>query len=218
MKKLSILLVALLPGMALAEGNIALTGKVGTLGLGAELTTRLTETAQLRFGINGYSLDSSRTEDGVDYDSTFRLRSAGLIGDLFPIQDSVFRISLGLFYNDNRLDMTAKPNSAGFYDLGNGTYSAATIGTLKGQLTFNKSAPYLGVGWGAPFAKPGNWSFALDVGLLYQGSPKLKFESAACSANAACAADLAIEQENAERDLRSYRWYPVVSAGAVYRF
>lgn len=218
MKKLPILLVALLPGMALAEGNLALTGKVGTLGLGAELTTRLTDTAQLRFGINGYSLDSSTTEDGVDYDSTFRLRSAGLIADLFPIQDSVFRISVGLFYNDNRLDMTAKPNSSGSYDLGNGTYSAATIGTLKGQLTFNKSSPYIGVGWGAPFAKPGNWSFSLDVGALYQGSPNLKLESATCSANAACAADMAREQESAESDMRSYRWYPAISAGAVYRF
>jgi hypothetical protein len=217
MRKFPILLVALLPGIAAAEG-IALTGKVGTLGLGAELTTRLTDTTQLRFGINGYNVDSSRTEDGVDYDATFRLRSAGLIGDMFPIQDSVFRISLGLYYNDNRLDMTAKPNSTGSYDLGNGTYPAATIGTLKGQLTFNKTSPYIGVGWGAPFAKPGNWSFSLDVGALYQGSPKLKLESAACSANAACAADMAREQENAESDMRSYRWYPVISAGAVYRF
>lgn len=218
MKKLFILLVALIPCIAIAEGNVALTGKVGTLGMGAELTTRLTDTTQLRFGINGYNVDSSTTEDGVDYDSTFRLRSAGLIGDMFPIQDSVFRISLGLYYNDNRLEMTAKPNSTGSYDLGNGTYPAATIGTLTGRLTFNKTSPYIGVGWGAPFAKPGNWSFSLDVGALYQGSPKLKLESAACSANAACAADMAREQEDAESDMRSYRWYPVVSAGAIYRF
>lgn len=218
MKKLAFLLVTLLPGVALAQGNLALTGKVGTLGLGAELTTRLTDNAQLRFGINGYNLDSSTTEDDVDYDSTFKLQSAGLIGDMFPIQDSVFRISVGLFYNGNKLEMTAKPDSTGSYDLGTGTYSGATVGTLKGELTFNKTSPYIGVGWGAPFAKPGQWSFSLDVGALYQGSPKLKLESAACSANAACAADLAREQEDAESDMRSYRWYPVVSAGAVYRF
>jgi hypothetical protein len=114
--------------------------------------------------------------------------------------------------------MTAKPNSTGTYELGNGSYSAATIGTLKGTLTFNKTSPYIGVGWGNAFAKSSGWSFALDVGALYQGRPKLKLESTACSADPGCAADLAIEQANAEEDLRSYRWYPVVSAGAVYRF
>lgn len=220
MKKLPVLLIALLPGMALAEGNLALTGKVGTLGLGAELTTRLTESAQLRFGINGYSLDSSTTEDGVDYDSTFRLRSAGLIGDMFPIQDSVFRISVGLFYNDNRLDLTARPNSSGSYEFQGHTYSATDIGTLSGQLSFNKTSPYIGVGWGAPFAKPGNWSFSLDVGALYQGKPKFKLSSSSsfCNTNAQCQTDIANQQRETESDLRSYRWYPAISAGAVYRF
>lgn len=217
MKRSIFLLAACLPGLALAD-DIALTGKAGTLGFGAELTTRLANTAQLRFGVNGYNWYADSTEDGVDYDAKWRTRTASVIGDYFPIQDSIFRVSLGLFYNDNQLDMTAKPNSTGSYELGNGSYSATTIGTLKGTLTFNKTSPYIGVGWGNVFAKPNGWSFALDVGALYQGKPKLKLESATCSANAACAADLAIEQANAEEDLRSYRWYPVVSAGAAYRF
>jgi hypothetical protein len=224
MKKVAFLLAALLPALlpnvAAAEGDWAFTGKVGTMGLGAEFTTRLADTANLRFGLNGWDLDSSRKEKGVDYDATFRQRSASLIGDMFPIQDSVFRLSLGIFYNDNRLDMTAKPNHGGNYEFQGDTYTAAQIGTLTGRLTVNKASPYLGVGWGNAFAKERGWSFALDVGALYQGKPKfaLSSNSAYCNTNATCQADIASQQQETESDMRSWRWYPVVSAGAAFRF
>jgi hypothetical protein len=220
MKKTILLLAALLPGIAAADGDWAVTGKVGTLGVGAEFTTRLADTVNLRFGLNGWNLDSSRREKGVDYDSTFRERSAALIGDLFPIQDSVFRLSLGILYNDNRVDMTAKPAHNGNYEFQGNTYTAAQIGTLTGQLTFNKASPYLGVGWGNAFAKPFGWSFALDVGAIYQGRPKFRLtsNSSLCNTDPTCQADIANQQQDTEHDLRSYRWYPAISAGAAYRF
>lgn len=214
------LLPALLPGVAAAEGDWAITGKVGSMGLGAEVTTRLADTAQLRFGLNGWDLDSSRTDNGVDYDATFRQRSASVIGDAFLIEDSSFRFSLGLFYNDNRLDMTAKPNHSGNYEFQGNIYTAAQIGTLTGRLTVNKASPYLGVGWGSAFAKPGRWAFVLDVGALYQGKPKfsLSSSSAYCNSDPQCQADVAEQRRETESDLRGYRWYPVVSAGGIYRF
>jgi hypothetical protein len=217
MKKFPFLLLALLPGIAAAEG-LALTGKIGTLGYGGELTAQMSDTINMRFGINGYNWKYTTTENDVDYDAKFHLQTASLIGDLFPIKDSVFRISVGLFYNNNHLDMTAKPNGTGTYNLNGTDYNASAIGTLTGKLSFNRTAPYIGVGWGNAFAKERGWSFNLDVGALYQGSPKFKLESATCSANVDCAASLAAEQSSAESDLHSYRWYPAVSAGAAYRF
>jgi hypothetical protein len=209
-----------LPGVAAADGDWAVTGKVGTMGVGGEFTARLTDAANVRFGLNGWDLDSSRSKRGVDYDSTFRERSASLIGDLFPMADSIFRVSAGIFYNDNRLDMTAKPNRNGNYEFQGNTYTAAEIGTLSGKLTFNRASPYIGVGWGNAFGKPYGWSFMLDVGALYQGKPKfsLSSNSTLCNANAQCQADIASQQQETESDLRSWRWYPVVSAGAAYRF
>ena len=219
MKKSIFLLALLLPAAALAESDVALTGKVGTLGFGADLNLRLTDSAVLRFGGSAYNWYADTTEDDIDYEANFRTRTVSVIGDFFPIQDSVFRLSLGLFYNGNKLDMTAEPDgTGGTYEIGDRTYNATDVGKLKGELTFNKAAPYIGVGWGNAFAKPNGWSFSLDVGALYQGRPKLKLKSDLCSADPTCAADLAIEQDNAEKDLRSYRWYPVISAGAVYRF
>lgn len=220
--KYSILaLAALLPGMAAAdESNVALTGKVGTMGIGAELTARLADAVNLRVGLNGYDLDSSKSRKGVDYDTTFRERSGSLIGDIFPMPDSSFRISLGVFYNDNRIDMKAKPNHSGDYEFQNHTYTADQIGTLKGQATFNKGSPYIGVGWGNAFAKPVGWTFSLDVGALYQGKPKFRLStnSTYCNTNAQCQTDIANQQQDTEDDMRSLRWYPVVTAGATFRF
>jgi hypothetical protein len=219
MKKTLFLLALLVPAAAMAESDVALTGKVGTLGFGLDLNLQLTSNVVLRFGGSGYDWYADSTEDGIRYDAKYRTSAASVIGDFLPIQDSSFRISLGLFYNGNKLDMTAKPDgTSGTYEIGDNTYNATDVGKLKGTLTFNKAAPYIGVGWGNAFAKPSGWGFMLDVGAMYQGRPKLKLKSDLCSADPGCAADLAIEQDNAEKDLRSYRWYPVVSAGAVYRF
>ncbi|MBU1237047.1 MAG: hypothetical protein KJ634_02750 [Gammaproteobacteria bacterium] len=219
MKKSLFLLALLVPAAAMAEGDVALTGKVGTLGFGLDLNLQLTDSAVLRFGGSGYDWSGDTTDDGIRYDATFRTSTASVIGDFFPIQDSTFRLSLGLFYNGNKLDMNAKPDgTSGTYEIGDHTYTATEVGELKGTLTFNKTAPYIGVGWGNAFAKPNGWGFMLDIGALYQGQPKLKLESSLCNSVPGCPADLAIEQDNAEKDLRKYRWYPVVSAGAVYRF
>lgn len=219
MKKSILLLALLVPAAALAESDVALTGKVGTLGFGADLNLRLTDSAVLRFGGNAYNWYADTTEDDIEYEAKYRTRTVSLIGDFFPIQDSIFRISVGLFYNGNKLDMTAEPDgTTGTYEIGDNTYNATDVGKLKGELTFNKTAPYIGVGWGNPFAKSSGWGFMLDIGAMYQGRPKLKLESSACSAIPSCATDLAIEEDNAEKDLRSYRWFPVISAGAVYRF
>lgn len=223
MNKIRLLLVlaaSSLPALAAAESNWAMTGKVGTMGLGLEMTTQLAETAQLRFGINGWDIDANRKESGVNYDATFRQRSASLIGDLFPIPDNQFRLSLGIFYNDNRLDMTARPNNGGDYEFQGNTYTAAQIGTLTGKVTVDEMSPYIGVGWGSGFSKPQGWSFVLDVGALYQGRPDFRLSSTSvyCNTNAQCRADLANQQEQTQSDLRSWKWYPIVTAGTIFRF
>lgn len=220
--KLAILgaVAALLPGLAAAEGDWAITGKIGTMGLGAEMTVRLADTAHLRFGLNGWDIDANRKESGVNYDGTFRERSASFIGDMFPIEGSAFRLSLGMFYNDNKLDMTARPNNGGNYEFQGHTYTAAEIGTLTGKVTVSKASPYLGVGWGNAFNKPNRWSFVVDVGALYQGKPKfaLSSNSAYCNGNAQCRDDISNQQAQTESDLRGWRWYPVATAGAIFRF
>ena len=39
-------------------------------------------------------------------------------------------------------------------------------------MTFNKVAPYLGIGWGNPVQNGKGWGMISDIGVLFQGSPK----------------------------------------------
>ncbi len=218
MKKTILFMAALIPGVAAADG-LGLTAKLGTLGYGAELTGRITDNSNWRLGANGFNYSHTTTESNVDYDARLKLQTASLLADYHPF-DGTFRVTAGVFYNKNRLDLTGKPAAGGTYEIDGVTYTAAQIGTLTGKLTFDKTAPYVGIGWGNAVARGSGWNFAMDIGAIYQGKPKfaLTADSAFCNADATCRAHLANEQADAEAKLADYKWYPVISIGVSYHF
>ncbi len=125
-----------------------------------------------------------------------------------------FRFTGGLLYNKNELNLTGKPSSGSTYVINGTTYTAAEVGTLTGKLTFNSTAPYLGIGWGnRPGGKLG---LTADIGVLYQGSPKLAL--AATGAAAGLDSDIEQERRSAEEDLNDFKWYPALSLGVYFRF
>lgn len=218
MKNVLILLAAALPGLAAAEGA-AVTGKLGTLGLGIEVSSRINDDWNSRVGFNAFNYSTGKTESGIDYDFKLKLQTLSMIADYFPGRGSQFRLSLGLMYDNNQAGMTAKP-TAGNYTINNVAYTAAQVGSLKGDLHFNKGAPYLGIGFGNPVAKGAGWNFMGDLGFLYQGKPKVKL-NVTCGTGVVCAtlqSNVAAEQGQAESAISGFRWYPVVSIGAAYQF
>jgi hypothetical protein len=210
MKKKIVLLAALLPGIAAADIGVGL--KLSTLGYGAELSTPLSESWNARLGINQFTYSNTGTTSDVDYDVKLKLQTVAAIADWHPFQ-GVFRMSVGYFYDNNRLDMTGKPTAGGTYDF-NGTPYAVT--DVKGKLSFSKGAPYFGLGWGNPVAKDSNWGFSFDIGAMYQGKPKFALSAAGCTG--ACATDLEAERAKAESDLSGYKWWPVIALGVSYKF
>ena len=60
---------------------------------------------------------------------------------------------------------------SGSYSIGNRTYTGAEVGTITGTVDFASSAPYFGVGWGN--ATSGRLGIALDLGLVFQGTPQV---------------------------------------------
>ena len=136
--------------------------------------------------------------------------------DWFPF-DNAFHMTGGLLVNQNELELTAKTTAN--YEIGNTTYTAAEVGTLTGELDFNDVAPYIGIGWGNPFGKEGNWSFAIDLGVMFQGSADVDLSAnGTLAGNAAFAANLAREEDNLEDEIDDYQYYPVIALGVSYRF
>jgi hypothetical protein len=119
-----------------------------------------------------------------------------------------------VLYNNNELKLTGKPSAGSTYTINGVTYTAAQVGTLTGTLTFNKTAPYLGLGWGnRPGSKLG---LSADIGALYQGSPKLSLS--ATGSVAGLSSNLEQERKSAEEDLGSFNMVSGIVARRVFPF
>ncbi len=193
--------------------------KAGTLGVGIEVSTPISENLAIRFNINGASYSRSETEQEIDYDGDIDFFNAGLMLDYFPIEDSSFRLSGGAYYNGNELSAIAKPRN-GTYSLAGIEYDAELISSLNAGGDFDEFAPYIGLGWGNNTSLEG-FSFSLDVGVLVS-SPNVDLD---VTRGAATDAEWNLIQKSAENeqdaiddDYNDIAVYPVVMLGVTYRF
>ncbi|MEM6683474.1 MAG: hypothetical protein AAF607_14660 [Pseudomonadota bacterium] len=195
----------------------SLTAKVGTSGLGAEVTYGLNELVRIRAGAYGFAAGVDTSTDDFDYDLDLRLLSGGGYVDLHPFKGR-FRFTGGFVYNGNRLDATGTVN--GEFVSGNNTFTAAEIGELEGRIDFNDFAPYAGIGWGSPFKKGSNWAFEADIGVIFQGAPEVSLQSVGGSrSNDQLLIDAVQgEEDELQDELDFFQYYPIISVGVAYTF
>jgi hypothetical protein len=205
-----------------AHADIGVTGEIGTTGTGFHASMPLRPNLNARFGLGylGYSY-SGRTSD-MDYELKLKANTYDALLDWYPMEQSSFRLTTGLAYNGNKIDVRAKSNMAGSYTIQGNTYTAASAGNVTGKVDFNKVAPYLGIGWGRPSNKEKGWSFSTDVGVLFQGSPKTSLTHTGCVAPAPVCSQFTsdVARENAAlRDAAGkFKVYPVLRIGLSYKF
>jgi hypothetical protein len=210
----------LLPTVSQADTSIGL--RAGTLGLGAELSFAISQRVALRLGADTYSPKTvTITQQDIDYDAKAKLRSGSLLVDWFPFANN-FRISLGAMVNQNKVTATGKP-TGGSFTLDGQTFNAADVGTLDAEVTFKKTVPYFGIGYGRPIN--GGLSFISDLGVMFQGTPKSTLTAscggAAPPGSANCdqiRSAVAAEQATLDDNLSKFKYYPVFSIGLAYTF
>ena len=194
--------------------NISMALKASTLGVGLEAQKTFTDSFGGRIGINYFTYDYDGTKDDIDYNLDLNLLSVSALLDWHPFQGS-FRISGGALYNGNDIDMDGK--TAATYQIGDTTYTSADIGNLTGNVDFNDVAPYLGVGWDTTFGKSRKFGFLLELGAIYQGTPKVDL-STSVAASQALQNDLQAEEDSLQEDLDNFEYYPVLAVGLNYRY
>lgn len=206
-----------------ANEDWSLAGKVSSQGLGLELGHPLSGNRHLNGRVAAYLFNYSDTitESGIDYDVSVQLRSAGLLLDWHP-GGAAFRFTVGGYYNGNEGDMEAKSIN-GSFNINGTLYNVNDVGSLKGDLAYGSSAPYLGIGWGNVAATKRGWGMAWDLGVLYQGEPDigLNVSCAPSLTSGQCATltnDVEAESQSLRADLEDNKWYPVLSLGVQYRF
>lgn len=206
----------LLCSFAVQAGPTSVTGKLGTLGAGVEIMHYFSPVLSGRLGVNAFSYDFSQVDDGIEYDYELDLSTFSALLDWHPAEGS-FYLSAGIFNNANELSGVAKPASS--YTIGDTTYPASAVGTLNGKVDFDSPAGYLGIGWGNAYDHDGGFGWSFDLGVLFQGSPKVDLTATGPFANdPTLQADLAREEARLEDEYSSYKYFPVVSFGVSYQF
>jgi len=219
MKKINYLFALFLavPFSALADSagaKVDIDVHASTLGLGAGFAIPISDNFAGRVNLNKYTYTTSFTSDSINYDASIKLESIGLLAD-WHLFSGVTHLTAGAIYNNNEFNMTATP--VGNYVFNGVSYPASTVGTASASVTFNKVAPYLGLGWSGRASKTG-FSFKSDIGVMYQGSPKAKLTATNPLGNAQLAADVAAAEAKMNTDLESYKLWPVISVGLGYAF
>jgi len=190
----------------------AVTG--GTLGIGPEAAYR-----GARVGIRGnatfLSVSHGFDSDDIDYDGKIKLRSAGVMLDVFPT-GSGFRLSAGGRINGNRARAVATPT--GPTEVGGVLYTPTQIGTLTGRAETRNFAPALTVGYAGGLRK--GFVFGVEAGALFQGKVRIRQLTAtgALASNAAFLASVEAERRDLQDDVDKYKVYPILQASIGYRF
>jgi hypothetical protein len=197
-----------------AEGH-AIAAKAGVLGLGVEYTYQLNDRVSMRGGINGSEYGFDGEESGIFYDFDLVWDSLTFAVDFHP-RRSALRLTGGFLSNDNGLRALSRP--ADDVVVGGATYTPAEVGTLRATLAFDKTAPFVGIGW--------DWSrdkrlfgMSLDLGVVSQGTPSLTLVAdGSLLGDPMFEADIAAEQAELQADFDGLDLLPYMTLGFVFRF
>ncbi len=194
------------------HAQVGIAARASTLGAGAELSYRLSKLVGVRVAGNLLEFSRDATIDNIDYHITPHFENGTAIVDLYPL-GGAFHVSGGLLLNRNEGRMVARLNEN--LEIGGQTYTPSEVGSLEGTVSFQKSAPYLGVGFGGR----GRFALLFDLGVGITGTPRVSLVGTTPLTGAQKVEfDARVAQEQAdvraEIDGKSYlKFHPVVSFG-----
>jgi hypothetical protein len=203
--------------------GLAITPEVSTLGVGASITKSITPNFNARVGINGLGVGADITETDVTYKADLNLSNISTVIDYHPFQNSGFRLTGGLVFQDNNIKGQGTPTNNSI-TIGNDTYTSNDLQSVDAKVSFpNSVAPYVGIGWGNA-VKPGRrWGFSFNLGVMFTGSPEIDITPTygpSITPAVQNEIDTSIQQEvrDLEDDLEWLNIYPVLSLGISYQF
>lgn len=207
------------------HSGVAIEPQVSSLGLGVDITARVSENLNARAGFGVWSWSGEYQETDVNYTADLKLRSGAAVMDIYPIPDTEFRLSGGIMLNGNKVEATAESEtvevagtSQQVYTIGGRTFTADQVGTLEGDVTFPLVAPFVGIGWGNA-VKPGRrLGFTIDLGVMIHGTPEVSLRATNQSVTPQLQESIDKEIEDLNAKLEGFKFYPVLQIGISYQF
>lgn len=189
-----------------------------TEGAGVELRYPLTDNISLRSTWYGFNHSDKERIGSVDFKLDLSFSTAGGFIDFNPGWESLpgLRVTAGLLLNNDDLRGTGLSRD-GYYRIGGHRIPEEMIGELKARARYNRTQPYLGLGYTQTLSE--SLSLATELGVLFQGSPTVSYSvSGPIQSQPDFKTVLQTEQKKAEDDLDDYRYRPVARFTLLYRF
>ena len=177
--------------------------------LGLELTSANSFIAY-RLSAFTQPFDTKIKLKGIQYKTEDSSHSVGLLLDIFPFENA-FRISAGAYYF--KLD-TALSTSV---DAINPIYEEL-INQTSGKATWERLAPYIGLGWESTQQSESSLGWHASLGALYMGKARVSFQLPDVPIPKRYVGRIQAEEDNIKNKVHKYTWYPVLSLGFTYRF
>ncbi|MGQ0704175.1 MAG: hypothetical protein ACT4PM_13695 [Gemmatimonadales bacterium] len=208
-------LFALSTLFAPASAQVGIAARASTLGLGAELSVHAGPHVVFRLGGNYFELSRDVSIESNRYLATPHFENGVALVDLYPFK-GIFHLSGGIILNYNEGRLAAYPPVT----LDGRTYSESEVSALDATVTFDRTAPYLGIG----IAGRSRVAFVIDLGVGFTGTPLVDLQ-AASELNGAEREELDARVEREEEQVRDeitrrpwLRYHPVVSVGIKLGF
>lgn len=196
------------------DASVAL--RVGSLGIGAEVSKLVMPHIGIRAGGNYFSYNRNFTTSQITYDADLKFKAFTGLVDLYPASRGIFHFTAGVMTRPVTLTGTGVPN-AGTFSINQHTYTQAQVGTLDETLEWGAALPYLGLGFGTPAARSSGLGFLFDVGVGI-GKPTVTLTSTGASSNAGLQSDLNAQTAKQQKDANKLGAFPVFELGLAYRF
>lgn len=201
--------VLLVLSAAATQGqSIAVGGRAGTLGLGAEAAVGIGQRLGVRAGFGVIPMKPTGTFSDVKYEvePPSPLMTLGL--DFYLTKG--LRLFGGVLMGADTTTIIGE--YTGTVQIGDQTYTGSQVGTLTGGVEANSLAPYAGIGFGHYFGS--GLGLTLDLGAA-KLDPQLTLVAGGPIKNdATFQANLEKERQSTQDDLDKYaKWYPVINLG-----
>jgi hypothetical protein len=218
------------------QDNFGIGVKVGLLGVGTEIAARVNSHSNLRAGFNVLGYSRTFNKDGISYGGHLSFRTIEAHYDYFPWARS-FHISGGLLdYIGNPITANALVPADTSFSLGGQQYysDSASPAAANGRVNFNQISPTVTFGWGNLVRENKHFSFPVEFGVAFQGSPKstLSLAGSVCNqpstnpigrtctptSDPTVQANVLSEQAKLDNSMKPFKFYPIISFGFGYKF
>lgn len=189
-----------------------LGAEAGTTGFGGVAGWRFADHLGLRGGVDYFSYSLNHTFSGIPYSANLRLLTEHAGIDLYPSRNSSFRLTLGAYFNQNRV--TGSAVSDGSLTVNGTPVPAGDSVHLEYQQ--QPVDPYAAIGGNFYFDKKHHFSLGAELGAFYLGNPKVSVTTT--PAGAVPPSDLNAYRQQVEHDLKKVPVWPVLNLSLNYSF